>query len=106
MVPIPCSWASWTVVVRRCVRHIGWLALPALLLLLPGVAAAQSTIAGIVRDTSGGVVPGVTVEASSPVLIEKVRSVVTDGQGRYSIVDIRPGVYSVTFTLTGFQTVR
>src|SRR2546425_8649069 len=70
-------------------------------------AAAQNTgIAGVVRDTSGAVIPGVTVEASSPALIEKVRSVVTDAQGLYSIVDLRPGVYSVTFTLAGFSTVR
>ena len=61
--------------------------------LIPGIAAAQSTIAGVVKDTSGAVLPGVTVEASSPVLIEKTRSVVTDGDGRYAIVDLRPGTY-------------
>jgi hypothetical protein len=79
-----------------------------LLLLLPGLAAAQqaSGIAGLVRDTSGAVLPGVTVEAASPVLIEKVRSAVTDGGGRYSIVDLRPGVYTVTFALPGFATVE
>jgi hypothetical protein len=82
------------------------LALATSLLLWPGVAAAQSIIAGAVQDTTGAVIPGVTVEASSPALIEKVRSVVTDGQGRYSIVDIRPGIYTVTFSLAGFQTVR
>src|SRR5881397_671519 len=71
--------------------------------LTPGAARAQSAIAGVVRDTSGAVLPGVTVEASSDVLIEKSRSVVTDGQGQYKIVDLRPGVYTVTFTLTGFQ---
>jgi hypothetical protein len=77
-------------------------------LLLPGFASAQqaSGIAGLVRDTSGAVLPGVTVEAASPVLIEKVRTVVTDGEGRYSIVELRPGTYAVTFTLTGFGTVR
>ncbi len=79
-------------------------------LLLPVPAAAQTavsgSIAGMVRDTSGGVLPGVTVEAASPALIEKVRSVVTDDQGRYRIVDLRPGVYSVTFTLPGFSTFR
>lgn len=70
-------------------------------------AAAQSSgIAGSVRDSSGGVLPGVTVEAASPALIERTRSAVTDSQGRYNIVDLRPGVYSVTFTLTGFSTVR
>ena len=66
-------------------------ALLAFLLLAPVVASAQSAFSGIVRDTSGAVLPGVTVEASSPVLIEKTRSVVTDGEGRYSIVDLRPG---------------
>src|SRR5436190_4400075 len=74
--------------------------------LVPHPAAAQQTsaIAGVVRDTSGAVLPGVTVEAASPVLIEKVRTVVTDDQGRYNIVDLRPGVYRVTFTLPGFNT--
>jgi len=70
----------------------------------PALAQQTSAIAGVVRDTSGGVLPGVTVEAASPVLIEKVRTVVTDDQGRYNIVDLRPGVYSVTFTLPGFNT--
>ena len=69
-------------------------------------AYAQSGIAGVVKDTSGAVLPGVTVEASSPALIEKVRSVVTDGEGQYKIIDLRPGTYTVTFTLTGFSTVR
>src|SRR6476620_284991 len=75
--------------------------------LVPRPAAAQQTsaIAGIVRDTSGAVLPGVTVEAASPVLIEKVRTVVTDEQGRYNIVDLRPGVYTVTFSLQGFNKV-
>jgi hypothetical protein len=67
-------------------------------------AFAQSAISGLVRDTSGAVMPGVTVEAASPVLIEKLRSVVTDDQGRYTIVDLRPGIYTVTFTLAGFNT--
>ena len=74
--------------------------------LLPGLASAQSSIVGVVRDASGGVLPGVTVEAASPALIEKVRSVITDEEGRYRIVDLRPGPYTVTFTLTGFSTVR
>jgi hypothetical protein len=73
----------------------------------PMVAAAQtSTIAGTVRDASGGVLPGVTVEVASPALIEKVRSVVSDGEGRYSVVSLRPGIYSVTFTLPGFGVVK
>jgi hypothetical protein len=75
-------------------------------LLLPAAAYAQAAITGVVRDTSGGVLPGVTVEATSPVLIEKVRTVVTDGTGQYRIVGLQPGVYAVTFTLPGFNTVR
>jgi hypothetical protein len=67
---------------------------------------SSASVAGVVRDESGGVVPGVTVEASSPALIEKVRSGVTDEAGQYRIVDLRPGTYSVTFTLTGFATVK
>jgi hypothetical protein len=72
----------------------------------PAVAYAQASIAGSVRDNSGAVMPGVTVEASSPVLIEKTRSVVTSGTGQYAIVDLRPGTYTVTFTLPGFNTVK
>src|SRR5213592_3157394 len=75
------------------------------LLLLPTAADAQSAFSGVVKDPSGAVLPGVTVEAASPVLIEKSRSVVTDGEGRYTIVDLRPGTYKMTFTLTGFATV-
>src|SRR5205823_13103807 len=78
-------------------------ALVALVVFGPRTASAQSAISGLVTDTSGAVLPGVTVEASSPVLIEKVRSVVTDSQGRYSVVDLRPGAYKVTFTLPGFS---
>ena len=70
----------------------------------PTIAFAQSAIAGTVKDASGGVLPGVTVEASSPVLIEKVRSVTTNEQGQFTIVDLRPGVYTVRFTLPGFNT--
>src|SRR5688572_2203869 len=75
-------------------------------LLVPAVAFGQASITGTVRDTSGAVLPGVTVEASSPVLIEKVRTVVTDESGQYRLVDLRPGLYSVTFALPGFATVR
>ncbi|MET0212028.1 MAG: carboxypeptidase-like regulatory domain-containing protein, partial [Vicinamibacterales bacterium] len=76
------------------------------LLVLPTTAFAQAAITGVVRDTSGAVLPGVTVEAASPVLIEKVRSVISDDTGQYRIVDLRPGSYTVTFTLTGFSTVK
>ncbi len=74
--------------------------------LVPSVVYAQASIAGVVKDASGAVLPGVTVEAASPALIEKVRSVVTDDSGQYRIVDLRPGTYSVTFTLTGFSIVK
>jgi len=78
----------------------------ALVVLFPGLVAAQASLAGVVKDTSGAVLPGVTVEAASPVLIEKVRSVTTDTSGQYKIVDLRPGTYSVTFSLTGFSVVK
>src|SRR4029450_1422668 len=76
------------------------------LVLTPSLARAQASIAGVVRDASGAVLPGATVEASSPVLIEKVRSVTSDGTGQYKIVDLRPGRYTVTFTLAGFSCVK
>ena len=84
----------------------GWVGVVAVLVavLVPSVARAQDgTIAGVVRDASGAVLPGVTVEASSPALIEKVRSVVTDGTGQYSIVALPPGAYTLTFTLARLQ---
>ncbi|HXR45247.1 MAG TPA: carboxypeptidase-like regulatory domain-containing protein, partial [Pseudolysinimonas sp.] len=68
-------------------------------------AFAQAGVSGLVRDASGAVLPGVTVEAASPVLIEKARSAVSDAAGRYTISDLRPGTYKVTFTLPGFKTV-
>ena len=74
------------------------------LLLVPTVSFAQSTITGVVTDSSGAVLPGVTVEASSDALIERVRSAVTNGAGQYRIIDLRPGTYRVAFTLTGFNT--
>jgi len=77
----------------------------ALLLAVPLGAYAQASISGLVKDASGAVLPGVTVEASSPVLIEKARSATTDAAGRYTIPDLRPGTYRVTFTLQGFRTV-
>ena len=78
-------------------------------LLLSAPAAAQTlptAIAGVVRDTSGAVMPGVTVEAASDALIEKVRTVVSDEHGEYKIIDLRPGTYTVTFSLTGFSSFR
>ena len=78
----------------------------ATLLVLPLAAMAQGSIAGSVKDPSGAVLPGVTVEAASPALIEQARSGVSDSNGNYRIVDLPPGTYSVTFTLTGFKTVR
>lgn len=81
-----------------------------LVALLPVIASAQGqtsgSVAGVVKDTSGGVMPGVTAEASSPALIEKVRVGVTNDQGQYQIVGLSPGAYTVTFTLPGFRTVR
>jgi hypothetical protein len=83
------------------------LSLALLVLLCAATSArAQSTIAGTVRDSTGALLPGVTVEATSPALIEKLRSTVTDNAGQYRIFDIRPGTYTVTFTLAGFSTVR
>ena len=73
---------------------------------VPTAAYPQASITGVIKDTSGAVLPGVTVEAASPALIEKVRSAASDGTGQYRIVDLRPGTYSVTFTLPGFSTVK
>ena len=77
-----------------------------LALLIPSAAFAQASITGVVKDASGAVLPGVTVEASSSALIEKARSVVTDGGGQYRIVTLPPGTYALTFTLSGFSSVR
>ncbi len=76
------------------------------LALFATVASGQSAIAGVVKDTSGAILPGVTVEATSDVLIEKSRSVTTDGSGQFKIIDLRPGIYTVMFTLPGFQTLK
>ncbi len=86
-------------------RSVKYLVLLAVLL-IPSVASAQATLTGTVRDNQGGVLPGVTVEAASPALIEKVKTAVTDDSGQYRIVDLRAGVYTLTFTLPGFNTVR
>src|SRR5262245_63104153 len=88
-------------------RHMGMTLVVVLVLALaPAAARAQSAFTGVVKDTSGAVLPGVTVEASSPVLIEKTKTVVTDENGAYRIVDLRPGTYSVSFTLAGFSMMR
>ncbi|MBI3492739.1 MAG: TonB-dependent receptor [Acidobacteria bacterium] len=88
-------------------RNISHQVLAALaVVLFPVAAFAQAGIAGVVKDTSGAVMPGVTVEASSPALIEKTRTAVTDSAGQYKIVDLPPGTYQVVITLTGFKTVR
>src|SRR4030095_7606755 len=82
------------------------LALFLAVVLFPSAVHAQATLAGVVKDSSGGVLPGVTVEASSPALIEKVRVATTDATGQYQIVDLRPGTYAFSCALTGFRTVR
>lgn len=84
----------------RVVTLLAWL------VSIPSAALAQAVIAGTVRDSSGAVLPGVGVEATSPALIEKVRSTVSDGTGQYRIEDLRPGSYTVTFTLQGFNTFK
>ena len=78
----------------------------ATVLLLPGIVFAQATIAGVVRDASAAVLPGVTVEASSPALIEKIRTVVSDGTGQYRLTDLPPGSYTLAFSLPGFGSVK
>ena len=86
-------------------RHLTKAVLLAAIVLFPALAHAQS-LTGVVRDGSGGVLPGVTVEAASPALIEKVRTVVSDGSGLYRLENLPPGSYSVTYTLPGFSTVK
>src|SRR3989442_15995189 len=87
-------------------RNVKAIALLLFLVGIPATAYAQASIVGTVRDASAAVLPGVTVEASSPALIEKTRSVVSNGTGQFSIDSLRPGIYTVTFTLTGFATVK
>ena len=89
-----CKLLRWLFVALVCV------------IALPTAALAQSAIGGTVKDTSGAVLPGVTVEVASDVLIEKTKTVSTDGQGQYTIVDLRPGVYVITFSLQGFNTFK
>src|SRR3979490_2766494 len=88
---------------HRVVRVVAAIAA---ILLLPSLVFAQATLAGVIRDASAAVLPGVTVEASSPALIEKTRTVVSDGTGQYRITDLPPGSYVLTFSLTGFATVK
>ena len=88
------------------VRSARSLAFLALLVVAPRLASAQSQITGTVNDASGAALPGVTVEASSAALIERTRAVVTDAAGQYRLVDLRPGVYTITFTITGFSTFK
>jgi len=90
----------------RAQQHLG-LALACVLAVAPTAMAQQSaSISGVITDATGGVLPGVTIEASSPVLIERIRTAVSEDNGRYQFLDLLPGTYSVTFTLTGFSTVR
>src|SRR3989442_2751034 len=84
----------------------GVLTAVAVCLVAPTAAWAQASLAGAVKDTSGGVLPGVGVEAASPALIEKVRTAGTDGSGRYRIEDLRPGTYTLTVALPGFVTLK
>src|SRR5687768_7496342 len=83
-----------------------WVAVLAACVAVPEFAFAQASITGTVRDTSGAVLPGVSIEASSPALIEKVRTAVTDGAGQYRIEALRPGAYAITFSLAGFSGIR
>src|SRR5207253_5027207 len=90
---------------RGSAGRIGVVALTAVLLVAPAARAQDAGIAGLVKDNTGAVLPGVTVTATSPVLIEQQRVAITDAEGRYSITQLRPGVYSVNFSLPGFASV-
>src|SRR5579871_2434205 len=85
-------------------KRVPWVLL--VLATLSSSAFAQATLAGVVKDSSGAVLPGVTVEAASPALIEKTRTAITDGTGQYRVTELPPGTYSVSFSLTGFSTVK
>src|SRR4249920_3610055 len=90
---------------REVIRH--FVAGTSAVLIFPALCFAQfGAIAGVAKDSTGAVLPGVTVEAASPVLIEKTRTAVSDSAGQYKLEQLRPGVYTVTFTLTGFSTAR
>jgi hypothetical protein len=90
----------------RCTKSVQYLIAAFAIFLFASIASAQSTISGQVKDSSGAVMAGVTVEAASPALIERSRTVSTDGEGRYAIVDVRPGTYTMTFTMQGFNQVK
>ena len=88
---------------REIIRRLA--AAASAVIIFPALCLAQfGAIAGVVRDSSGAVLPGVTVEAASPVLIEKSRTAVSDDSGQYRVEQLRPGVYTVTFTLASFGT--
>ena len=91
---------------RSVIVQLWLVSLAALLGSATAAGQERASIAGLVQDASGAVLPGVTVSVASPGLIERVRSVVTDGAGRYAVIDLRPGIYVVTFSLAGFRTVR
>src|SRR5258705_6740787 len=86
---------------RVCVLMVSFVCLAA----VPDTAWEQAggTISGLVTDTTGGILPGVTVEAASPALISGSVTAVSDGAGRYTVAQLRPGNYTVTFTLDGFN---
>ena len=87
-------------------ERLAVLPLLGILVCAPAAWAQTSAIGGVVRDASGGILPGVTVEAESPALIEGARVAFTDGEGRFTITDLRPGTYNVIFTLPGFNVIR
>ena len=90
---------------RKIIWHL--MAGASAVIIFPALSLAQfGSIAGVVRDSTGAAVPGVTVEAASPALIEKTRTAVSDESGQYRVEQLRPGTYTVTFTLSGFSTVR
>src|SRR5678816_4508798 len=90
---------------QRVAIHRLLFAVVAIVTLIPTLAAAQS-VAGVVRDASGAVLPGVSIEAASPALIEKVRTAVSDGAGQYRLENLTPGVYKITYMLPGFTTIE
>ena len=91
---------------RRVVLALAAVCASAVCVPIPALAQERASIVGVVQDSTGAVMPGVTVEAASPALIEKTRSAVTDGTGQYRIIDLKPGTYTLTFTLQGFATVK